>query len=118
MHPTATGPPSAPTTKQTELAKLQENTVRHINSAAANELAGYCPEPSLDLSRVTGTTDTPPLGFTWSAPGPRVGGQRLPTGPQLGPNEAPEGVKVVPGAPGVGEYADNEAVLTGHAIIE
>lgn len=62
--------------KEAELAKLLENTFRHVNIALVNELAMYSNELGIDVWSVIDAAATKP--FTT---GPGVGGQCLPIDP-------------------------------------
>ncbi|MDQ2706838.1 MAG: nucleotide sugar dehydrogenase [Actinomycetota bacterium] len=71
----------APGTKEAELAKLLENTFRHVNIALVNELAIYCHELGIDVWSVIDLAATKPFGFMRFTPGPGVGGHCLPIDP-------------------------------------
>jgi UDP-N-acetyl-D-glucosamine dehydrogenase len=71
----------APGTREAELAKLLENTFRHVNIALVNELAVYCHELGLDVWSVVDMAATKPFGFMRFTPGPGVGGHCLPIDP-------------------------------------
>jgi UDP-N-acetyl-D-glucosamine dehydrogenase len=64
-----------------ELAKLLENTFRHVNIALVNELAMVCHETGIDVWEVIGAAATKPFGFMAFTPGPGVGGHCLPLDP-------------------------------------
>jgi UDP-N-acetyl-D-mannosaminuronic acid dehydrogenase/UDP-N-acetyl-D-glucosamine dehydrogenase len=68
-------------TKEAELAKLLENTFRHVNIALVNELAIYCHELGIDVWSVIDLAATKPFGFMRFTPGPGVGGHCLPIDP-------------------------------------
>ena len=72
---------SAPGTREAELAKLLENTFRHVNIALVNELAIYCHELGIDVWSVIDAAATKPFGFMKFTPGPGVGGHCLPVDP-------------------------------------
>jgi UDP-N-acetyl-D-mannosaminuronic acid dehydrogenase/UDP-N-acetyl-D-glucosamine dehydrogenase len=72
---------SAPGTREAELAKLLENTFRHVNIALVNELAIYCHELGIDVWSVIDAAATKPFGFMKFTPGPGVGGHCLPIDP-------------------------------------
>lgn len=74
-----TVPVSAP--REAELAKLLENTFRHVNIALVNELAMYCDGLGLDVWSVIDAAATKPFGFMKFTPGPGVGGHCLPIDP-------------------------------------
>ena len=61
----------APGTREAELAKLLENTFRHVNIALVNELAVYCHELGIDVWSVIDMAATKPFGFMRFTPGPR-----------------------------------------------
>ena len=71
----------APGTREAELAKLLENTFRHVNIALVNELAVYCHELGIDVWSVIDLAATKPFGFMKFTPGPGVGGHCLPIDP-------------------------------------
>ena len=71
----------APGTREAELAKLLENTFRHVNIALVNELAVYCHELGIDVWSVIDMAATKPFGFMRFTPGPGVGGHCLPIDP-------------------------------------
>jgi UDP-N-acetyl-D-glucosamine dehydrogenase len=64
-----------------ELAKLLENTFRHVNIALVNEMATLCYETGIDVWEVTEAAATKPFGFMPFAPGPGVGGHCIPLDP-------------------------------------
>ncbi len=64
-----------------ELAKLLENTFRHVNIALANEMAMLCHEVDLDVWEVIDAAATKPFGFMPFYPGPGVGGHCIPLDP-------------------------------------
>jgi UDP-N-acetyl-D-glucosamine dehydrogenase len=64
-----------------ELAKLLENTFRHVNIALVNEMAMLCRETGLDVWEVIGAAATKPFGFMAFHPGPGVGGHCIPLDP-------------------------------------
>ncbi|MGQ0778592.1 MAG: nucleotide sugar dehydrogenase [Pseudonocardiales bacterium] len=70
-----------PGPREAELAKLFENTFRHVNIALVNELAMYCHELGIDVWSVIEAADTKPFGFMKFRPGPGVGGHCLPIDP-------------------------------------
>ncbi len=72
---------AAPGTREAELAKLLENTFRHVNIALVNELAVYCHELGIDVWSVIDMAATKPFGFMRFTPGPGVGGHCLPIDP-------------------------------------
>jgi nucleotide sugar dehydrogenase len=68
-------------TREAEMAKLLENTYRHVNIALVNEMAIFCHELSIDLWDVIGCAATKPFGFQPFFPGPGVGGHCIPIDP-------------------------------------
>ncbi|HKR49015.1 MAG TPA: nucleotide sugar dehydrogenase [Pseudonocardiaceae bacterium] len=70
-----------PGLREAELAKLLENTFRHVNIALVNELAVYCHDLGLDVWSVVDAAATKPFGFMKFTPGPGVGGHCLPIDP-------------------------------------
>jgi len=64
-----------------ELAKLLENTFRHVNVALVNEMATLCYETGIDVWEVTEAAATKPFGFMPFTPGPGVGGHCIPLDP-------------------------------------
>jgi UDP-N-acetyl-D-glucosamine dehydrogenase len=64
-----------------ELAKLLENTFRHVNIALANEMAMLCHEVEIDVWEVIDAAATKPFGFMPFYPGPGVGGHCIPLDP-------------------------------------
>ncbi|MDQ1015791.1 nucleotide sugar dehydrogenase [Streptomyces afghaniensis] len=67
--------------KEAELAKLLENTFRHVNIALANELAIFAHELDIDMWSAIDAASTKPFGFMRFTPGPGVGGHCLPIDP-------------------------------------
>lgn len=68
-------------TKEAEMAKLLENTYRHINIALVNEMAMFCNDLGIDLWDVIKCASTKPFGFQAFYPGPGVGGHCIPIDP-------------------------------------
>lgn len=64
-----------------ELAKLLENTYRHVNIALANEMAILCHEMDIDVWEVIEAAASKPFGFSAFYPGPGVGGHCIPLDP-------------------------------------
>jgi UDP-N-acetyl-D-glucosamine dehydrogenase len=64
-----------------ELAKLLENTFRHVNIALVNEMAMLCHEMDIDVWEVIEAAATKPFGFMAFTPGPGVGGHCIPLDP-------------------------------------
>jgi UDP-N-acetyl-D-glucosamine dehydrogenase len=67
--------------REAELAKLIENTFRHVNIALVNELAIFAHELGIDVWEAIRAAATKPFGFMPFAPGPGVGGHCLPIDP-------------------------------------
>jgi UDP-N-acetyl-D-glucosamine dehydrogenase len=68
-------------TREAEMAKLLENTYRHINIALVNEMARFCHQLGIDLWDVIRAAATKPFGFQPFYPGPGVGGHCIPIDP-------------------------------------
>lgn len=66
---------------QAEMAKLLENTFRHVNIALVNELAVFAKLLGVDIWKVIDAASTKPFGFMRFTPGPGVGGHCLPVDP-------------------------------------
>jgi len=64
-----------------ELAKLLENTFRHVNIALVNEMAMVCHEVGIDVWEVIDAAATKPFGYMRFHPGPGVGGHCIPLDP-------------------------------------
>ena len=64
-----------------ELAKLLENTFRHVNIALVNEMAMLCHETGIDVWEVIEAAASKPFGFMAFQPGPGVGGHCIPLDP-------------------------------------
>jgi UDP-N-acetyl-D-glucosamine dehydrogenase len=64
-----------------ELAKLLENTFRHVNIALVNEMAMVCHELGIDVWEVIEAAASKPFGFMAFSPGPGVGGHCIPLDP-------------------------------------
>jgi UDP-N-acetyl-D-glucosamine dehydrogenase len=69
------------TTSEAELAKLIENTFRHVNVALVNELAVYAADLGIDVWGSIDAASSKPFGFMRFTPGPGVGGHCLPIDP-------------------------------------
>jgi UDP-N-acetyl-D-glucosamine dehydrogenase len=67
--------------KVAELAKLVENTFRHVNIALVNELAVFAHDLDIDVWEAIGAASSKPFGFMRFVPGPGVGGHCLPIDP-------------------------------------
>jgi UDP-N-acetyl-D-glucosamine dehydrogenase len=68
-------------TREAEMAKLLENTFRHVNIALVNELAICAHQLGIDIGEVIDAASTKPFGFMPFRPGPGVGGHCLPVDP-------------------------------------
>ena len=68
-------------TREAEMAKLLENTYRHVNIALVNEMVQFCHELDIDLWNVIELARTKPFGFQAFYPGPGVGGHCIPIDP-------------------------------------
>ncbi|MGB3186130.1 MAG: nucleotide sugar dehydrogenase [Ornithinimicrobium sp.] len=68
-------------TREAEMAKLLENTYRHINIALVNEMTRFCHELGIDLWDVIEAAASKPFGFQAFYPGPGVGGHCIPIDP-------------------------------------
>ena len=71
----------AKSAREAEMAKLLENTYRHVNIALVNEMAIFCHELGLDLWDAIRCAATKPFGFQPFYPGPGVGGHCIPIDP-------------------------------------
>jgi UDP-N-acetyl-D-glucosamine dehydrogenase len=67
--------------REAELAKLVENTFRHVNIALVNELAMFAHDLGIDVWEAIRAAATKPFGFMQFTPGPGVGGHCLPIDP-------------------------------------
>ena len=67
--------------REAELAKLIENTFRHVNIALVNELAVFAHELRLNVWEAIDAAATKPFGYMPFTPGPGVGGHCLPIDP-------------------------------------
>jgi UDP-N-acetyl-D-glucosamine dehydrogenase len=72
-------PVSSPRTA--ELAKLIENTFRHVNIALMNEIAMFAGDLDINIWEAIDAAATKPYGFMRFTPGPGVGGHCLPIDP-------------------------------------
>jgi UDP-N-acetyl-D-glucosamine dehydrogenase len=68
-------------TREAEMAKLIENTFRHVNIALINELAVYAHELGIDIWESIEAAATKPFGFLPFWPGPGWGGHCIPLDP-------------------------------------
>jgi UDP-N-acetyl-D-glucosamine dehydrogenase len=67
--------------KEAEMAKLLENTFRHVNIALVNEMVRFSHELDIDLWDAIDCADTKPFGYMAFRPGPGVGGHCIPVDP-------------------------------------
>ncbi|MPY62467.1 nucleotide sugar dehydrogenase [Streptomyces spongiae] len=67
--------------EEAELAKVFENTYRHVNIALVNELSRMAHTLGVDVWHTLDLAATKPFGFTKFLPGPGVGGHCLPIDP-------------------------------------
>ncbi|MEV3966777.1 nucleotide sugar dehydrogenase [Streptomyces sp. NPDC050698] len=67
--------------EEAELAKVFENTYRHVNIALVNELSRMAHTLGVDVWHTLELAATKPFGFTRFLPGPGVGGHCLPIDP-------------------------------------
>jgi nucleotide sugar dehydrogenase len=68
-------------TREAEMAKLLENTYRHVNIALVNELAIISRELHVDVWDAIRCAGTKPFGFQAFRPSPGVGGHCIPIDP-------------------------------------
>ncbi len=68
-------------TREAEMAKLLENTYRHVNIALVNEMSIFCHDLGIDLWESIEAAKTKPFGFQAFYPGPGVGGHCIPIDP-------------------------------------
>jgi UDP-N-acetyl-D-glucosamine dehydrogenase len=74
-----TVPVSSP--REAELAKIIENTFRHVNIALVNEVAMFAHELGINVWEAIDAASTKPFGYMPFFPGPGVGGHCLPIDP-------------------------------------
>ncbi len=67
--------------REAELAKLLENTFRHVNIALVNEIAMFARHLDIDVWQAIDAASSKPFGFMKFTPGPGVGGHCLPIDP-------------------------------------
>ncbi len=67
--------------REAEMAKLLENTYRHVNIALVNEMAVFSHELGVDLWDAIAAAASKPFGFEPFYPGPGVGGHCIPIDP-------------------------------------
>ncbi len=71
----------AKSAREAEMAKLLENTFRHVNIALVNEMARFSNELEIDLWDAIECASTKPFGYMPFRPGPGVGGHCIPVDP-------------------------------------
>jgi UDP-N-acetyl-D-glucosamine dehydrogenase len=71
----------AASAREAEMAKLLENTYRHVNIALVNEMAVFCHDLGVNLWDAIRCAATKPFGFEPFYPGPGVGGHCIPIDP-------------------------------------
>ena len=67
--------------REAEMAKLLENTYRHVNIALMNEMARFCDLLGIDVWDAIQAAESKPFGFQRFDPGPGVGGHCIPIDP-------------------------------------
>jgi UDP-N-acetyl-D-glucosamine dehydrogenase len=67
--------------REAELAKLIENTFRHVNIALINEIAMVAHDLDINVWEAIDAASSKPFGFMRFTPGPGVGGHCLPIDP-------------------------------------
>jgi UDP-N-acetyl-D-glucosamine dehydrogenase len=67
--------------REAEMAKLIENTFRHVNIALANELALIAKKMGINIWQAIEAASSKPFGFMPFYPGPGVGGHCIPIDP-------------------------------------
>jgi nucleotide sugar dehydrogenase len=72
-------PASGP--REAEMAKLLENTYRHVNIALVNEMAQFSHSLGIDIWEVVRLAKTKPFGFQSFSPSAGVGGHCIPIDP-------------------------------------
>ena len=68
-------------TREAEMAKLLENTFRHLNIALVNDLLRLSKHVRTNIWEAVDLASTKPFGFMRFTPGPGVGGHCLPVDP-------------------------------------
>lgn len=71
----------ASSAREAEMAKLIENTFRHVNIALVNEMVRFSHELGIDLWNAIDCAATKPFGYMAFRPGPGVGGHCIPIDP-------------------------------------
>ena len=67
--------------REAEMAKLLENTYRHVNIALVNEMAQFSHSMGIDIWEVVRLAKTKPFGFQSFSPSAGVGGHCIPIDP-------------------------------------
>jgi len=67
--------------REAEMAKLLENTYRHVNIALVNEMAQFSNSMGIDIWEVVRLAKTKPFGFQSFSPSAGVGGHCIPIDP-------------------------------------
>ena len=67
--------------REAEMAKLLENTYRHVNIALVNEMLRFSNDLDINLWDVISAASSKPFGFQAFYPGPGVGGHCIPIDP-------------------------------------
>lgn len=67
--------------REAEMAKLLENTYRHVNIALVNEMLRFSNDLGINLWDVINAAASKPFGFQAFYPGPGVGGHCIPIDP-------------------------------------
>lgn len=76
--------------REAEMAKLIENTYRHVNIALVNELTIVCHELGIDVWEAIRGAATKPFGYQKFTPGVGVGGHCIPIDPMYLDNRVKE----------------------------
>jgi UDP-N-acetyl-D-glucosamine dehydrogenase len=71
----------AASAREAEMAKMLENTYRHVNIALVNEMAIFSHELGVNLWDAIRCAATKPFGFQAFYPGPGIGGHCIPIDP-------------------------------------
>ena len=82
--------------REAEMAKLQENTYRHVNIALVNEMAIFCRELGIDLHDAIRCAATKPFGFQPFHPAPLT----VPATPEPALDQQDDLASQVPGQAG------------------
>ena len=71
----------AKSAREAEMAKVLENTFRHVNIALMNEMVRFCHDLDIDLWNAIDVAASKPFGYLPFRPGPGVGGHCIPIDP-------------------------------------